>query len=84
MNQYITIWWLLGAVIAVIGIIVPTIIHYSTRIQDRKVDKDICLLRHTDLDRYIIEIKETSKTTKDITEDISKNLVRVETLLSKK
>ena len=84
MNNYITIWWLIGAVIAILTILIPTIIHYTSRIDDKKVNKDLCLLRHDGLDKSMVEIKETARNTRDVVNDISKSIVRVETLLIKK
>ena len=79
-SNLVTIWWLIGAVIALLAILIPIIVHYS----EKKVDKDLCLLRHTDLDKSVIEIKETAKNTQGIVSDISKSMVRVETILKTK
>jgi hypothetical protein len=73
----------LGAVGTILIILIPTIVHYTTKVENKKVDKDLCLLRHTDLDKSMAEIKATANNTNQVVNDISKSVVRVETLLNK-
>ena len=77
-SQYVTIWWLLGSTLAVLGIILPIVFGLSKNLPT----KEVCNERHKNIDTNIVEIKKAAEHNKEKLEEVSMALIRIETILN--